>query len=182
MKHHQSCASAREDTPLKVERMMTHDVKTCRPHDSLNVAAQIMWEHVCGSVPVVDENSKPVGFLTDRDISMAAYTQGAPLHMLRAENAMARRIISCGPDDEVADAATIMRENGVRRLPVVDADGKLVGLLSLDDLACESQRILKGGTNHELASLVADVYGSICAGRCHRRWSPDPPLVSSSQA
>jgi len=167
---------------MEVKRMMVHDVKTCRPHDSLNAAAQIMWEHACGSVPVVDENSRPVGFLTDRDISMAAYTQGGPLQALRVENAMARKIIACGPEDEITSAAKIMRENGVRHLPVVDAEGKLVGVLSLDDLACESQRNLKGSTNHELAHLVADVYGSICAARCRRRHSPDPPLVGSCHA
>jgi CBS domain-containing protein len=76
-----------------------------------------MWEDACGSVPVVDEQFKPVGFLTDRDICMAAHTQGAPLHALRVQTAMARRIVSCSPEDDITDAARVMRENGVRRLP-----------------------------------------------------------------
>jgi predicted transcriptional regulator len=93
---------------------------------------------------------------------------------------MARNIISCRADDEVADAARIMRETGMRRLPVVDKEGSLVGLLSIDDLACESQRNLRGGINRDLANLIADVFGSICSMRCRRRHSPDPPGVASS--
>lgn len=167
---------------MEVRRMMVHDVKTCRAHDSLNVAAQIMWECACGCVPVVDEQRRPVGFLTDRDICMAAYTQGVPLQALRVESAMARNIISCCPNDEIADAASIMRKTGVSRLPVVDKDGSLIGLLSLDDLGCESQRTLRGGTNRELAGLIGDVYGAICSMRCRRRHSADPPAVASSHA
>ena len=60
---------------MEVQRMMRHSVRTCHPNDSLNDAAQIMWEDVCGSVPVVDDQLKLVGFLTDRDICMAAYTK-----------------------------------------------------------------------------------------------------------
>jgi CBS domain-containing protein len=69
---------------MEVRRMMRHSVRTCHPNDSLNDAAQVMWEDVCGSVPVVDDQLKPVGFLSDRDICMAAYTQGAPLHVCPA--------------------------------------------------------------------------------------------------
>jgi CBS domain-containing protein len=164
---------------VKVERMMRHTLRTCSPHDSLNDAAQIMWEEACGAVPVVDEQSRPVGLLTDRDICMAAYTQGAPLRALRVESAMARRIVSCNAEDDIAAAARLMRENGVRRLPVVDAAGKLVGLLSLDDLACESQHTLRGGVNRELANLIADTYGAICHTRCRRPFSTDPPRVGA---
>ncbi len=167
---------------MEVGRIMVHDVKTCRTHDSLNIAAQIMWEYACGCVPVIDEQRRLVGFLTDRDICMAAYTQGAPLQALRVETAMARNVISCHVNDEIADAARIMREAGVRRLPVVDKGGRLVGLLSIDDLACESQRNLRGGTNRDLVGLIGDVYGAICAMRCRRRHSPDPPAVGSSHA
>ena len=165
---------------MKVQRIMVHDVKTCRAHDTLNTAAQIMWEHACGCVPVVDEQLRPVGFLTDRDICMAAYTQGGSLQMLRVENAMAQRVVSCHADDEISEAAGIMRENAVRRLPVVDHDGRLIGLLSIDDLACESQRNLRGRTNQPLAALIGNVYGSLCSTRCRRRHSPDPPAVGSA--
>ena len=64
---------------MKVGDLMTKDVKACSQHDSLNRAAQLMWENDCGSVPVVDSDSKVVGMLTDRDICMAAYTKGIAL-------------------------------------------------------------------------------------------------------
>lgn len=165
---------------MEVQRMMRHRVRTCHPNDSLNLAAQIMWEDATGAVPVVDERHGPVGILTDRDICMAAYTQGAPLRALRAENAMARRIVSCSPKDDIDGAARTMAENGVRRLLVVDEDGKLVGLLALDDLACESRRNLRGSVDGHLGAVIAEVYGSICAARCQRRYSTDPPHVSSA--
>lgn len=164
---------------MDIKRLMKHQIRTCRPQDSLNEAAQIMWEEACGSVPVVDEDSRPVGFLTDRDICMAAYTQGRPLSELKVETAMARRVVFCGKEDDLRHATQVMRDNCLRRLPVIDSRGVLVGLLSLDDIACESQRNLRGASDHNLAGLVGDVYGSICSTRCRRRHSPDPPLVSS---
>ncbi len=150
---------------MKVEQIMNRDVKTCAPHDSLNKAAQIMWDEPCGVVPVVDDQLKPIGFLTDRDISMAAYTQGRPLVEMRAETAMARKLVCCRADDELESAAQLMRQNRSRRLPVVDGGGILVGLLTLDDLACEAARPLRGGTNRQLRDLVLEVLLSINRGR-----------------
>ncbi len=150
---------------MNVEQIMNRDVKVCGPRDSLNRAAQIMWEHACGAVPVVDEKSRPVGFLTDRDVCMAAYTQGKPLVALRVDGAMARKVVSCRAEDDLNSAAQVMRQNRVRRLPVTDSHGTLVGLLSLDDLACEAARTLRGGTNEELRNLVLEIHLSIQRGR-----------------
>jgi CBS domain-containing protein len=157
---------------MNVNRIMNHDVKVCSRHDSLNRAAQIMWENCCGAVPVLDEQSRPVGFLTDRDICMAAYTQGKPLQSLSVDGAMARKVVSCKGDDDLNLAAQMMRENQVRRLAVVGPDGKLAGLLSLDDLACEAARTTRGGVNSELRNLVLEVHLSINRGRL--RLHPPP--------
>ena len=150
---------------MNVEQIMNRNVKVCHPHDSLNRAAQIMWEHACGVVPVVDEKSRPVGFLTDRDVCMAAYTQGKPLEALRVDGAMARKLVCCKAEDDLNSAAQLMRENRLRRLPVIGPDGMLVGLLSLDDLACEAARTLRGGSNVELRNLVLEIHLSIQRGR-----------------
>ena len=69
---------------------------------------------------------------------MAAYTQGKPLAALQVNDAMAKKVFCCSEEDDVADAVQVMARNGVRRLPVVDREGKLIGLLSLDDLAHEA--------------------------------------------
>ncbi len=96
---------------MKVEQIMNRDVKTCHLQDSLNQAAKIMWEEPCGAVPVVDEQGRPVGFLTDRDICMAAYTQGKPLDELRVETVMAHKVVSCTTADDLGSAAQLMRQN-----------------------------------------------------------------------
>ena len=157
---------------MKVDQIMNRKVKVCRPQDWLNKAAHIMWEEPCGAVPVVDDQGMPVGFLTDRDICMAAYTQGKPLEKLRVETAMARKVVSCKAEDDLNSAAQLMRKNRTRRLPLVDHNGTLVGLLSLDDLAFEAARPLRGGVNAELRDLVLEVHLSIHHGRVRLR----PPV------
>lgn len=153
------------EVSMKVEQIMNRNVKVCHPEDSLSNAAQMMWEEPCGAVPVVDEQSRPIGFLTDRDICMAAYTQGKPLEVLRVETAMARKVVSCNAEDDLRAAAGLMRQNRTRRLPVINRDGTSVGLLSLDDLACEAARTLRGGVNDELRNLVLEVHLAIHHGR-----------------
>jgi CBS domain-containing protein len=135
----------------------------------LNKAAQLMWDHACGALVVVDANSKPIGFLTDRDICMAAYTRGKPLHELTVAGAMANRIVCCRIDDELTAAMDVMRDKHVRRLPVVGRDGILTGILSLDDLGYEAGRPLRGGVNYQLRERVADVFIGICHGRVSAR-------------
>jgi CBS domain-containing protein len=120
---------------MKVEDLMTTDVGACRPFDSVDRSARIMWERDCGAVPVVDQEGRVVAMLTDRDICMAALTQGRPLEEIHVSSAMSRRLWSCRPQDDVKEAEKVMRTHQVRRLPVIDADGKLVGVLSISDLA-----------------------------------------------
>jgi CBS domain-containing protein len=154
---------------MKVEQAMNHNVAACHPHDPLNKVAQFMWESTCGCVPVVDEDHRPLGMLTDRDICMAAYTQGKPLADLCADSAMARKLICCKCDDDLTLALNTMGDNGVRRLPVVGEHGRLVGILSLDDVVVESRRTPRGVTGQDLARQVSDVFASICVHRARRR-------------
>lgn len=154
---------------MKVEQMMNRAIKSCHPEDSLNRAAQLMWDNSCGAVAVVDAHSKPIGFLTDRDVCMAAYTSGKSLHELKVEGAMASRIVSCRIDDELTAAMNVMRDKHVRRLPAISRDGTLAGMLCLDDIAYEARRPLRGGINYHLREQVADVFMTICHGRVSAR-------------
>jgi CBS domain-containing protein len=120
---------------MKVKDLMTGEVLTCGPQDSLAAAARIMWDHEFGSVPVVDGENRAVGVITDRDIAMAAYLQGKPLHETVVATAMSKEVHVCRPEDNISAAERTMRERQVRRLPVVDARNRVVGLLSLNDLA-----------------------------------------------
>ena len=113
---------------------MTPQVRACTMHDSLNAAARIMWDHDCGCAPVIDAHGMLAGIVTDRDICMAAYTQGKPLAAIPVQRAMSARVISCSRGDELETAHRLMRTHEVHRLPVVDSHGRLAGVLSLSDL------------------------------------------------
>ncbi len=120
---------------LCVDALMTRKVWTCRAGDRLNEAAKLMWDHDCGCTPVLNEAGRLVGILTDRDICMAAYTQNRPLAEIEVSSVMAKDIWSCAPEDTVDIAEVKMQAHQVRRLPVLDLTGELVGILSLTDLA-----------------------------------------------
>jgi CBS domain-containing protein len=153
---------------MNVERVMKRDVMACRPRDMLSRAAQLMWDNACGCVPIVSERDQPIGILTDRDICMAAYTQGRPLSEITVATSMAHKVITCRTEDDVQRAIDLMRENAIRRMPVVDGDGRLRGIVSLDDLAAESQRSLRGAINRELANRLGEAFVSICARRARK--------------
>ena len=128
---------------MKVEQLMTRNVETCGSHETLERAAAMMWNHDCGALPVVtnhDGAARVVGMLTDRDICMAAYTQGRALRDIGVTTAMSQRLCSCRPTDAVGVAFRIMETNQIRRLPVLDAEERLVGLISLADLGREAAR------------------------------------------
>lgn len=119
---------------MNVENVMTRAPRTCRRTDSLATAAKLLWDHDCGAVPVVDDDKRPVGMLTDRDCLMSAFTRGRRLDELSVQSAMAHMVFSVAKDQPVATALERMREHQVRRLPVVDGDGRICGIVALADL------------------------------------------------
>jgi CBS domain-containing protein len=127
---------------MQVQQLTTQSIQCCQPGDSLQHAASLMWGHDCGCVPVCesDGGSRPVGVITDRDICMCALFQGKPLSQLSVEDAMAREVKAVRARDSIAQAEQIMRDARIRRVPVIDDRGGLVGMLSLSDLAREAAR------------------------------------------
>jgi CBS domain-containing protein len=120
---------------MNASELMTKRVRTCRVDDSLERAAQIMWEHDCGAVPVIDADERLVGMVTDRDICMAAYTRGHSLPQIPVSHAMARKLHCVRDTDPLQSALALMKHARVRRAPVVDREGRLMGILSIADLA-----------------------------------------------
>jgi CBS domain-containing protein len=154
---------------MNVERLMTRNVRTCKPEDTLNHAARILWESDCGCIPIVScEDEKLVGIITDRDICMAAYTQGRTLAEMRVEGAMSPRAITCDPDVPIAAAEEIMQSARVRRLPVVDEVGQLLGLISLADIAREAARNRKSRKKEIKDAEVGQTLSVICEPRGFR--------------
>jgi CBS domain-containing protein len=149
---------------MTIEPLMTRHVRYCRPSDTLAYAASQMWEHDCGCVPVCVDDGTPqvIGMLTDRDICMAALFQGRPLHELKVADAMSRDIRVSKLDDRPEDVELLMREIKVRRVPVTDATGSLVGIVSLADFARaargrrtaqDPQSVAERDVGHTLAAI-----------------------------
>jgi CBS domain-containing protein len=120
---------------MKVQDVMTRSPLTCFIQDPLHIAAQRLWERDCGCLPVVDPDQRPIAMITDRDICMAAFTTGKPLHELQVGQAMSKEVVACRDGDDLAAASARMAQHRVRRVPVVDSRGVLCGVLSLNDLA-----------------------------------------------
>jgi CBS domain-containing protein len=125
---------------MYVHELMTPAPAVCTTSDSLSRAAQIMWDRDCGVVPVLDAAGHLAGIVTDRDLCMAAYTQGVALHQLNVESVMSKVLTTIGAEDRLEDALETLAEAEVRRLPVVDEEGRLVGILSLADVVRAAQR------------------------------------------
>jgi len=119
---------------MPVATIMSRTVRTCLPTDSLNRAAQNMWEGNCGALPVVSHDGLIVGMITDRDICMASYTQGRELSALTVEGSMSRAIKAVSVDEPISRVLEVMGAGQVRRLPVIQA-GRVVGMVALADVA-----------------------------------------------
>jgi CBS domain-containing protein len=149
---------------MHVKDLMSHPVVTCTRNDHLDVPARLMWEFDCGIVPVVDADGRVEGVITDRDICMAAYTQGKSLNAIPVASAMAIRILACHVDDSIESAERVMRDGQVRRLPVLDATGRLQGLISLNDIARRTAEAKKSAVDRELV----ETFAAICRPRVAR--------------
>ncbi|HKO50575.1 MAG TPA: CBS domain-containing protein [Polyangiaceae bacterium] len=121
---------------LEVSDLMTRNVVSVRASEPLSTAAKRLWDGDCGAIPVLeDEGERVVGMITDRDICMATWSRNrAPSAILTAE-AMSQGLISCSPTDSIDAAEGTMRSGQVRRLPVLDSERRLVGILSITDIA-----------------------------------------------
>lgn len=134
---------------IPIAQVMTPIPRTCSAADDLSVAARLMWDHDCGVVPVVDGAHRLVGIVTDRDLCMAAYTRGAAFASIRVGDVMTREVHACRQEEDLRDAQARMRALRVRRLPVIDTRDRVVGLLSLADLAQRAAEEQRGG-GHDL--------------------------------
>jgi CBS domain-containing protein len=120
---------------MRVQDVMKHQVHTVQEDLSLNEALSVMWVEDVGALPVVTSDHRVVGMITDRDIAMTTYLRGElPAHVPVRE-VMSRRLWTCKAEDTLAQAEEVLQQHQIRRLPVVDEDGKLVGIVTLGDLA-----------------------------------------------
>jgi len=142
---------------MKVNELMNRSVSTCSPSDSLARAAQLMWERDCGTIPVVDAEGRVLAMITDRDICMAAFWQERVLSQIPVTTAASRMVFSVHPEDRLEVAEEIMKKQRVRRLPVTDQGGHLLGLLSLSDIARHTGRSSHQVPGDEVARTLSAI-------------------------
>jgi CBS domain-containing protein len=148
---------------MNVSELMTTPVTTCAHDDKLQRAAQLMWDGDCGAIPVVHGEGHLVGMITDRDICMAAYTRGLALWQIPVSEAMSKEVHSVRTKDSVEQAEAVMKSARIRRVPVLDGEGRLVGILSMNDLARQAQQAVGGARKNGLsADSVAQTLAAIC--------------------
>jgi CBS domain-containing protein len=129
---------------MLLKEIMTHNVEVVSPGDTLEQAARKMEELNVGPMPVCEGN-RVVGLLTDRDITVRAVAAGCDPKATLVAAVMTQDIISCYEDQDVEDAARLMKEKQIRRLLVMSRGNDLVGIVSLGDLATEAGDLRQPG-------------------------------------
>jgi CBS domain-containing protein len=159
---------------------MTRDVKFYSPDTNLAAATEIMWRTDCGTLPVLDQEGKLVGVITDRDICIALGTRNWSASDVAVRDVAAKSVFSCGPEDDVHEALKVMHDHKIRRVPAVNEEGKLVGILCLNDIALRAER-----ANHKTNAGISydDVVNTmkaICEHRAPK--APEPATMAAGGA
>ena len=148
---------------MKIQDLMTQSVQTCERETNLAEVAKMMWDHDCGSIPVTTGDRKVIGIITDRDVCIAVATKHRKAEDIVAgeilQDKKTKAVYTCSPGDDAAEALETMVKYRVRRLPVVDRSGCLVGIVSIDDLIISAHEA-KGKSPSYVE--VIRTYQSIC--------------------
>lgn len=138
---------------MRVEEIMTKDVCPCGPDTNLASAAQIMWTKNCGCIPVVEDDGRVIGIVTDRDLFLALGTNNHRPAEVVLRDFMAKDPVLCDPDSDVRAALQAMAQRQLRRLPVVNQAGQLVGIVSLGDIALRAHDEISMDTLNALRAV-----------------------------
>ena len=139
---------------MQAKDIMSRDPQCCTPDDTLRNAARLMADNDCGCLPVVEDKDgkRVVGVLTDRDIAIRGVARGKAPDS-KVNDVMSPAPACCLAEDEVEEVERIMVENQVRRVPVVDGDGRVVGIVAQADLARNDQ----AASDREVGRLVEKI-------------------------
>ncbi len=136
---------------MRTSELMSTPVHVVSTRDTLDTAAQIMWDHDCGAVPVVDDAGGLAGMLTDRDICTRGVAEACDPRGTKARDIMSKGLVWCFDDQDIAEAAQKMEEKGIHHMPVMSREKRMIGVLSLSDLARKVPQTMFG----ELSRLAA---------------------------
>lgn len=150
---------------MRVEELMSRNPHTCTSDQSASDAARAMWDFDVGCIPIIDSKRVPIAMVTDRDICMAAYMKDLAPARLKLRDVMSHGVLTCKLTDTVANAERIMRQGQVRRLPVVDREGKLVGVLSLNDLVMAGAQSGVARSKQHVVNDLTETLAEVCRHR-----------------
>lgn len=150
---------------MNVQDIMTSDVQCCGPDTNLAAAAKMMWDSDCGALPVLNVQGQVMGMITDRDICMATATKNKPASEITVWETVSGKAHTCKMSDDVHTAMDIMKRERIRRLPVVDEEGVLQGMVCMNDFI-----LLAGETKGGKAPAISceDVARTMKAISAHR--------------
>ena len=120
---------------MKVREIMSKDIASLRTDESIERAAQLMKQYSCGSIPVCTQD-KVIGIVTDRDIAVRCVAEGKNVSQQKVSDVMTNDVVFGSPEMEVSDAARLMSDRQIRRLPIVE-NNNLIGVVSLGDISQE---------------------------------------------
>ena len=120
---------------MRIREIMTKDVASLRSDDSIERAAQLMKQYNCGSIPVCTQD-KLIGIVTDRDIALRSIASGKDATRQRVGDIMTDQVVFGSPDMDVNEAASLMSDRQIRRLPIVE-NNNLIGIVALGDISLE---------------------------------------------
>lgn len=136
---------------MKVRDAMMDRPCYCRAENNLGSATELMWKANCGFLPVQSADGKVIGVITDRDVCIALGTRNCPAGEVSVGEVMSRKLYTCAADDDIHMALQTMREAKIRRLPVIAENGRLVGVLAMDDILYRAEP-RSGGNEPEMSS------------------------------
>ncbi len=154
---------------MKIKEIMNRPVKSIASDKSLREAGRLMAENDCGVLPVVDQIENVVGILTDRDVCLALATEDRRPSEVLARDVMSSNVFFCRPDDEPQTALSTMQHRLVRRLPVIDEDGKLAGIVSIDDIIMHASPVTAARLAEVTYGEAFSTLKAICGIRAARR-------------
>jgi CBS domain-containing protein len=154
---------------MRVKHVMTKDPTCCVATDSAQRAAAIMRDGDIGIVPVIDneQHRALVGVVTDRDLCVSVVAEGRDPGAVPVEACMTTQVVSCTPGDAVAKATELMKENQIRRIPVVDEQGVLQGIVAMADLVERAD--VKTTETHDTLRRVSRPTGEASKPRARSR-------------
>ncbi len=139
----------------QVGMIMSRDPASCRPETPLREVAELMVAHDCGEIPVCDAEGRPIAVVTDRDIVCRIVARGEDPLARTAEDCMSAPVVTCTPDMDVGECGRLTERHQVRRLPVVDAAGRLCGMVSQADLARKGPRPMTAAVVEKVSEPTA---------------------------